>query len=94
MREEIEDMIGLVPLNVDLKRLGYLSAMLRAIHGADRRAVKIWLESACETLADQRPSDLIIAPSGLEEVISEVERLLARNVMQNNIAALTALKDR
>ena len=94
MRAEIEDLIGLVPPNVDLKRLGYLSAMLGNIHSMDQQAVRTWMATPCDKLGSQRPVDLIVTSPGLEVVIAEVERLLSRKVVMTNIKALQLLKDR
>ena len=94
MRAEVEAMLGLVPANVDLKRLGYLSAMLANIHSMDQQAVRTWMATACDKLGNQRPVDLIDTSPGLEVVIAEVERILSRKVVMTNIPAFQALKDR
>jgi hypothetical protein len=94
MRAEIEAMLGLVPSNVDIKRLGYLSAMLGNIHSVDQQAVRTWMTAPCAKLDNQRPVDLIDTTPGLEVVIAEVERLLSRKVVMTNIKAFQALKDR
>ncbi|WP_161539700.1 MbcA/ParS/Xre antitoxin family protein [Paramagnetospirillum kuznetsovii] len=94
MRAEVEAMLGLVPPNVDIKRLGYLSAMLANIYELDQQAVRTWMATPSAKLGNQCPVDLIDTPSGLEVVIAEVERLLSRKVVMKNIKAFQALKDR